>query len=116
LPELNAVLRQYNVLADCGSEKSRTFEHQGLLYRVLDADGKPVGVPIKASSFYSKPTLINLEANFRENETMRISHKARLKNRIDLAFFGKKGMTIPQLSKALQKDGIIAVSRKIKRV
>ncbi len=58
LPELNAVLKQYNVQADRSSENSRVFQHKGLLYRVLDADGKPVGVPIKASAFYSKEGLV----------------------------------------------------------
>ena len=59
--ELNAVLKQYNVLADRGSDKSRIFQGGGLVYRILDEDGKPVGVPIKASDFYNKPTLKFLE-------------------------------------------------------
>jgi hypothetical protein len=52
LPELNAVLQQYNVLADRGSESSRVYKHQGLLYHILDDKGNKTGVPIKASSFY----------------------------------------------------------------
>ncbi len=114
LPELNAVLQQYNVVAERGSENSRVFQHKGLLYRVLDADGKSVGVPIKASAFYSKPTLKNLEAKFKKNEVTRMSHKARLKNAIELALLRKNGHTISQLSKALEKNGIIAVLRKNK--
>ncbi len=57
LPELNAVLKQYNVMADRGSESSRIYQHEGLLYRILDEQGNNIGVPIKASSFYNKPTL-----------------------------------------------------------
>src|SRR5690606_2824661 len=49
LPELNAVLNLYNVHAERGHEGSRIHRHRGLLYRLLDTAGKPVGVPIKAS-------------------------------------------------------------------
>ncbi len=51
LPELNAVLKQYNVLADRGSESSRVYLHQGLLYRILDEQGNNIGVPIKPAPF-----------------------------------------------------------------
>lgn len=56
LHQLNAILRQFNVLADRGSERSRIYTNQGLLYRLLDGQGNKVGVPIKASAFFSKPT------------------------------------------------------------
>ncbi|WP_192348850.1 relaxase/mobilization nuclease domain-containing protein [Algoriphagus sp. Y33] len=51
LPELNAVLSQYRILADRGREESRIFKNRGLVYQVLDDQGNKVGVPIKASSF-----------------------------------------------------------------
>ena len=73
LPELNAVLKQYNVWADKGGENSRVAQHNGLLYHILNPDGKPIGVPIKASSFYSKPTLENLEKKYSTNEVMRFA-------------------------------------------
>jgi hypothetical protein len=57
LPELNAVLGLYNVTADRGGENSRVFKNNGLVYRVVDNEGNKTGVPIKASDFYSKPTL-----------------------------------------------------------
>lgn len=56
LHELNAVLNQYNVHADRGSEDSRIYKMGGLQYRVLNDEGISVGVPIKASHFYNKPT------------------------------------------------------------
>jgi hypothetical protein len=114
LPELNAVLKQYNVLAERGSEKSRVYQHKGLLYKVLDSDGKSVGIPIKASTFYNKPTLKVLENKFKENEAKRIPYKARIKNAIDLALLGKKGITIHALAKALAQDGVTAVLRQSK--
>lgn len=85
LPELNAVLRQYNVMADRGSEHSRMNANKGLLYRVIDGKGNKVGVPIKASSIYGKPTLPYLEKQFKLNEALRAPHKERLKKCIDNA-------------------------------
>src|SRR5690606_2829200 len=61
LPQLNAILNQYNITADRGHENSRVFQNRGLLYKVLDSQGNPIGVPIKSSLFYNKPTLKNLE-------------------------------------------------------
>lgn len=105
LPELNTVLKQYNVMAERGSENSRVYHHNGLLYRILDADGNPIGVPIKASKFYNQPTLKLLEEKFKENEAKRMPYKARIKNAIDLSFTGKK-VTLQNLIKALEKQGI----------
>lgn len=112
LPELNAVLKQYNVLAERGSENSRVYQHKGLLYRVLDSGGNPVGVPIKASAFYSKPTLQFLETKFRENGAKRMQHKARVKNAVDLALLGKEWVTMDELSRALDREGVSTVFRK----
>jgi hypothetical protein len=105
LPELNAVLKQYNVMAERGNENSRVFQHNGLLYRILDAEGNPIGVPIKASLFYNNSNLKFLEEKFRENEVKRMPHKARIKNAIDMFLTGKK-VTLQDLIKALEKQGI----------
>jgi hypothetical protein len=71
LPELNAVLKLYNVLADRGPEGSKMFQGKGLVYSVLDEVGNKIGTPIKASAFYNKPTLPFLEHKFKENEVLR---------------------------------------------
>ena len=110
LPELNAVLKQYNVMAERGSEDSRVYQHKGLLYRIVDADGNPIGVPIKASLFYNQPTLKSLEEKFKENEAKRMPHKARVKNAIDMFLTGKKA-TLQDLIKALEKQGIHVAMR-----
>lgn len=57
LPELNAVMKQYNVMADRGSEGSRIFKNLGLVCRIVDEQSNMVGLPIKANDFYSKQTL-----------------------------------------------------------
>lgn len=113
LPELNAVLKQYNVLAQRGNENSRVYRHKGLLYRILDTDGKPVGVPIKASLFYNKPTLQFLEEKFKENVAKRLPYKARIKNAIDLALLDDK-RRLTDLIKELKKHGIDVVLRQNK--
>ncbi|WP_018615229.1 relaxase/mobilization nuclease domain-containing protein [Segetibacter koreensis] len=106
LAELNAVLQQYNVLADRGSEGSRVYKNEGLLYRILDEKGNPVGVPIKASSFYNKPTLKYIQERFNPNEAARQNHKARVKNAIDLALLKQPEKSLLTFEKALQKEGI----------
>lgn len=110
LPELNAVLKQYNVYADRGSENSRIFKANGIVYRVLDSQGKPIGVPIKASDFYFKPTLKFLEEKFKTNKNKPILNSKRIKNLIDLAFLNKK-TTLAELTKILEKQGINIVLR-----
>ena len=89
LAELNAVLQQYNIIADRGNENSRIYKSKGLVYRILDANKRKDGVPIKASLIYSKPTLKNIEANFERNETEKQKYKQRVMNAIDLLFLKK---------------------------
>ncbi|MEA9414311.1 relaxase/mobilization nuclease domain-containing protein [Flavobacterium sp. PL02] len=111
LAELNAVLKQYNVLADRGNENSRIFKAKGLVYRILDDDGKSIGVPIKASDFYYTPTLKFLEKKFISNATTKTSDKSRIKNVIDKAFLRTK-MSMTELVVLLEKEGINTVFRK----
>jgi len=111
LPQLNAVLKLYHIMADRGTEDSRVFKKRGLVYRILDENGKPVGIPIKASSFYNKPTLKFVEERFKINETKRQRFKSRLKNEIDKLFITKT----PSLNHALnvlQQTGINVELRK----
>jgi hypothetical protein len=70
LAELNAILRKYNVMADQGSERSRIRQNGGLVYRVLNDQGKKVGAPIKASHINGKPTLKFLEERFAQNASL----------------------------------------------
>lgn len=111
LPELNAVLNQYNVMADRGGEQSRIFKNNGLVYRILDEQGKPVGVPIKASSFYNKPGLKFLQERFSHNEKAREPHKSRVKNAIDFYFINQEKPSLADLIKELREEGIHSVLR-----
>ncbi len=110
LYELNAVLKLYNIVADAGSEGSRIREHGGLVYRVLDEHGNKVGVPIKASDFFAKPTLKNIREKFGPNEAARVAYKRRLRNAIDLALL-HGGLDMKAFINALKKEGIDVVLR-----
>ena len=105
LSELNAVLRLYNVMADPGKEGSRTYQHKGLYYRMLDEKGKKVGSPIKASAFYPKSTLKILEENFRKNEGLKQSLERSMKLAIDWEI-KMHTHTLSSLEIALKKQGI----------
>jgi hypothetical protein len=111
LPELNAVLQQYNVLADRGAPGSRIYESGGLVYRVLDEQGNKTGVPIKASAFYFKPILANLQDKFDKNEPLRKADIPGIRGRIDWAL-GKKPGTFQAWLNELRKENIRVVVRR----
>jgi len=114
LPELNAVLKLYNVTADRCGEDSHTYKHNGLLFRVLDDKGNKMGTPIKASLFYMKPTLVNLEKRFIENENLKQPHAKRLRAAIDYALLKKSGAGLQELINDLNKERISVVLRQNK--
>lgn len=103
LPEFNAALRQFNVVADRGKEEGRIYKNRGLVYRILDAGENKVGVPIKASAIGCKPTLTNLEKKFIPNETLKEPLKQRIQNVIDDSL---------RSSVTSMKDLIVALKRK----
>jgi len=82
LPELNAVLRQYNVLADDGSQNSRVNKNGGIYYKVLDEKGKPVSVPVKGSAIGPDATLKHLQKRFEENRERRKPLAQKLKTTV----------------------------------
>lgn len=112
LAELNAVLNLYNVHADRGSEDSRVFKNNGLLYKILDQNLKPIGVPIKASEFYSRPTLKFLEEKFTINATKKQYCKSHVKNALRQAFFDKRITSLERLSERLKDEAIHTILRK----
>ena len=112
LPELNAVLNLYNVHADRGTEESRVFKNNGLLYKILDQNSKPIGVPIKASEFYIRPTLKFLQEKFKTNDAEKESCKKYVKNAIKLAFFRENIFSPEKLSKMLERESIHMILRK----
>ena len=110
LPEFNAALKQFNVVADRGKEEGKIYKNRGLVYRILDADGNKVGVPIKASSIGCKPILDNLEKKFTTNEPAKEPLKQRTKNAIDDCLQTSPG-SMKHLVSALSQKQIYTVLR-----
>lgn len=111
LAELNAVLGLYNVMADRGKETSRTYQYNGLYYRMLDDQGRKIGNPIKASAFYSKPTLAALEERFRQNAALRSTFVQSIKTTIEFEIRSSLH-TLESLREALKKERITLVIRR----
>ena len=110
LPEFNAALKQFNVVADRGKEEGRIYKNRGLVYRILDGDGNKVGVPIKASSIGCKPMLYNLEKKFIANEVAKEPLKQRTKNTIDECLQSSPG-SMKNLVMILKQKNIYTVLR-----
>jgi hypothetical protein len=110
LPEFNATLKQFNVIADRGKEEGRIYKNRGLIYRILDSDGNKVGVPIKASSIGCKPILDNLEKKFIANEVAKEPLKQRTKKNIDECLQSSHN-SIKNLVASLNQKNIYTVLR-----
>ena len=111
LPELNAVLNQYNVVAYQGKEGSFLNEKKGLLYIMLDEKGNRVGVPIKASSIPGKPTLKLLEEKYKLNSILRAPHKDSVRNTIDSFFSSGHAVSFKDFNNYLTARSMTPVYR-----
>lgn len=111
LPELNAILSQYNVTASRGEPGSQQYENGGLVYSITDDKGQKLGVPIKASALQSKPTLKNLQKRFASNKELRKRDIPRLRGAIDQVLAPNQLHTKESLQQALKKKGIAVIYR-----
>lgn len=114
LHEYNAVLRQYNVMADRGKEGMIMYEKNGLIYSLLNNDGNKIGVPIKASSISGKPTLKNLQNQFKLNEILKAPYKDSLIKTIDSFFNDSQELTKGRFFDYMNFHGINAAFRENK--
>ncbi|AGA77653.1 relaxase/mobilization nuclease [Echinicola vietnamensis DSM 17526] len=110
LAELNAILRQFNVTAYRGEEDSKMYQKKGLIYCISDADGNRKGVPIKASSIYSKPTYKKLEKKFELNRTARKPYRGQLQSTVSHAL--TRSSSLEDLQVELRKKGVHLTVRK----
>ncbi|HLP38946.1 relaxase/mobilization nuclease domain-containing protein [Lacibacter sp.] len=110
LPEFNAALKQFNVVADRGKEEGRIYKNRGLIYRVLDASGNKTGVPIKASSIGCKPTLDNLGKKIKANEAAKESLKPFVKAKL-VECLAQSPSTVHQLTELLRQKNIYTLLR-----
>ncbi len=111
LAEYNAVLGQFNIIADRGKEDTLMFEKRGLVYSIIDKKGNRVGIPFKASALATKPTLDQVEKKFERNKEKRKPYKDNLKERIDQVFNKYQGITRATFAAELQKQRIAVVFR-----
>jgi len=109
LPELNAVLKQYNVMANPGNDGSQMNKKGGLQYVMCDDAGNKLGIPIKASTIYGKPTRPNLEKKYVVNKILRQPYKDELRKKIDQVL--AKPRSRQHFQSALKKYNVIAVTR-----
>ncbi|SEN08543.1 Relaxase/Mobilisation nuclease domain-containing protein [Mucilaginibacter gossypiicola] len=110
LPEFNAVLAGYNVMADRGPKETVMFNQGGLRYWALDENGVKTGIPLKASSLYKKPTLKLLNERFKLNEFLRKPFKGAISKSIDKAL--AKSTSHQCLKQHLAGDNIELLIRK----
>ena len=110
MPEFNAALKQFNIVADRGKEAGRIYKNRGLVYRILDASGNKLGVPIKASSISCKPILDNLEKKFAANETAKESLKPFVKTKLDECI-SQSPSSMKELMEHLKQKNIYSVLR-----
>ncbi len=104
LGEYNAILSGFGVTAYRGEKDSRRYQRGGLVYHTLGEDGKRKGVPIKASSFYLKPTLKKLESKFSRNLSKKKALSREVEARISRILSGSK--TLEEFAERLKKIGI----------
>lgn len=109
LPDFNLVLNQFGIRVDPGRRGSRMYNGRGLLYMVLDEDDNKVGVPVKASNIYGKPTLLHLEKRFASNLSRCEPNKRRLRFWLDKALSSADRV---EAEKLLSRNGIRIIFRK----
>ena len=107
--EYNAILKCFNVCAVRGAEGSAMYDKRGLLYSITDEQGTPVGIPIKASAFFSKPTLKNIDSRFAANAVVKKAGKHRTKQVVEQVLKQPGVCSKEAFTQALQSRHISAV-------
>jgi hypothetical protein len=108
LGEFNAVLKQYNVFAETGKKGSKTAQNGGLYYRVLDAEGKAIGIPIKASELPGRPTLKFLRTLFDQNLGRKQKALNSIRIRVEWAL-KQRSKNLAEFKEILLREGIKAI-------
>jgi len=106
LAEFNAILKQFNVIADRGGENTVMRKKGGLIYSLINDKGEQVGIPIKASAIYNKPTLAKLQKEFGQHIEKRKQFKDSLKEIIESVFKQYSAITKNTFIAELQKQNV----------
>lgn len=107
LGEFNAILSGFGVVAYRGERDSKRYQRGGLVYHVLDEKGKRKGVPIKASSFYLKPTLKKLNSRFVRDKEKKKALIDSVKERVSAIL--AKSTSFKDFQTRMKKSGILLV-------
>jgi hypothetical protein len=107
LQELNAVLKPLNILADRGNPETQKFKKGGLTYTLINEKGESVGIAVKASSIYGKPTLKSLADIYKTNAADRKEYSARICSIIEQIL--DEGVNREMFISRLHESGINAV-------
>jgi hypothetical protein len=111
IPELNAVLRTFNVHAETGLEGSYLRSTDGIQYRILDKDGLGVGVPIKGSGLPGKPIMRTLRKRFAVNEVLKKHYREALAREIKMVLNDSSISSWTAFSHALATRNIDVLTR-----
>lgn len=109
LNQFQTLLRQYNIKVEHIKGTSKKADYEGLIYSLTDSKGRRVGVGIKASSIYSKPTLPNLRVQFKKNSQAKIEFRIKTANEVGKVLSSYRSITKEEFTKQLSKQGIIAI-------
>lgn len=104
--EYNAVLKAFKVEAYRGESESQRFLRGGLVYHFLDKSGKRLGVPLAASSFYSKPTLKNLEKRYPRGRSAKETLIPQIRTKLHLVQSKAIVRSMEEFESGLKKQGI----------
>jgi len=101
-------------MADRGKEGMTMFNKNGLMYTMLDSKGNKIGVPIKASALYVRPTLKNLTGQFELGALLKQARKERLTKIIDSFFYATDRHTRVNFCDYMNFYGMNAIFRENK--
>jgi hypothetical protein len=110
LEEFNALLLPYHLRADRGQPGGRIYEHGGLVYKVLDEEGRPQGKYVKSSALPGKPTLAFLEQRFGECRPLQAQAALPVRNAIDWSLLHEEDASLLGLQEDLREAGIQMVN------
>lgn len=109
--QYQAILKEYNILTNRGEPGTRMHKNGGMVYQMMDRKtGNVVGVPVKSSSIYEKPTLKNIEAQYERNEQLRKKYRQRAQQTIDGVL--EKYTDKTSFLEALKSENIIATFKR----
>lgn len=106
LGEFNTILKAFGVTAYRGEQDSIRFKKGGLVFHLLDASGNRTGVPIKASSFYLKPTLKRLEKRYENGEKKKADCLPEIRTKLKEFNSKDSSVSLKEWERNLKKQGI----------